>query len=159
MIVLTLKNSTSLLVSIQDRFGDVLNRVTITGLDAGGVHVDKELSMHLYEQLFMEPDIHDLDVEDVHEIVDDGLNDFREDGKQNFSSPTDSLKVKIGGRRMDHPKIQVTRGVMNIEPCARSIFVSNRLTKSYLVRRRINSSESSSRGLLMKWFVELRDIN
>jgi hypothetical protein len=123
--------------------------------------VDKELSIHLYEQMFIEPELRELDVEDIHDIVDDGLNDFRDDGKQNFSSPTDSLKVKIGGRRMDYPRLQIIRGVMNIEPCACFILRVKLVDNIwfYIVRRRINSSETSSIGLLMRWPVGWRDIS
>jgi len=84
-------------------------------LDAGGVHVDKVLGMHLYEQLYIERDFREKDVEEIHDIVDDGLKDFQEHAKPDFSLPTDSLEVTIGGRHMSYPRIQITKGVMNIE--------------------------------------------
>jgi hypothetical protein len=95
-----------------------VNNIIITGLDAGGVHVDKEFAMHLYEQLVTEPEFQEMDMEQVHDIVDDGLKDFQENGKQNFSLPTDSLKVDIRKRRMSYPKLQITKGIMKIEAWA-----------------------------------------
>ena len=94
------------------------NNIIITGLDAGGVHVDKELAMHLYEQLVTEPEFKEMGMERVHDIVDDGLKDFQENGKQNFLLPTDSLKVDIRKRRMSYPKLQITKGIMTIEAWA-----------------------------------------
>ena len=95
-----------------------MNNIIITGLDAGGVHVDKAFAMYLYEQLFTESKFQEMDMEEVHDIVYEGLRDFQENGKQRFSSPTDSLKVAVGGRRMSYPKLQITEGIMNIEAWA-----------------------------------------
>ena len=81
--------------------------------------------MYLYEQLFIESYFGQLqqeDMESVHDIIDDGLKDFQGNGKQSFALPTDSLEVTIGGRRMNYPRLQITRGVMNIEACASVIF-------------------------------------
>lgn len=125
------------------------------GLDAGSIHVDKELCLHLYEQLFTEPDLRELDVEDMHEMVDDGLADFRGDGKLKFSSPTDHLEVKIGGPMMNYPRIQISRGVMRIERYARFI-PGLKLADDTLinficaVRRQIYFSGITSNNLLMK---------
>jgi hypothetical protein len=81
--------------------------------------VDKELAMHLYEQLFIESDFRVRGPEYVHDIVDDGLKHFQDSGKQKFSSPTDSLEIKIGGRRMNYPNLRITKGVMDIQRCGR----------------------------------------
>jgi len=92
-------------------------------LDAGGVHVDKEFGMHIYDQLYTQSDIRDQGVQYAHDIVDDGLKHFKDFGKCRFSSPTDSLEVRFGRRRMNHPSLNITRGVMNIPgPIADTFF-------------------------------------
>lgn len=91
----------------------------ITGLNAGSEHVDEELATHLRKQ-FIECEFQ----EDIDDIIDDALKDFREYSKMNFSSPTDPLKVTIGGRRMNYPRLHVLRGVMEIERYVGFISVS-----------------------------------
>jgi len=93
-------------------------------LDAGGIYVDKSLAMHLYEQLSTEPEFQKMGVEYVHDTVNDGLKDFQENGKQNFLEPTDSLKVTIGGRRMNYPELRIIKGIMNIEASKADTFFS-----------------------------------
>ena len=78
--------------------------------------------MHLFDQLYIEPDFREKEVEEIHDIIDDALEDFKAHAKRDFSSPTDSLEVSIGGRNMDYPRIQVTKGVMNIEACVYHFF-------------------------------------
>ena len=95
-----------------------MNNVTIIGLDAGGIYVDKELSTYLYEQLSTEAEFLEQDMGYIQEIVDDGLKDFRDYGKQVFSSPADSLELVIGGRTMNYPRLQIKRGIMTIDACA-----------------------------------------
>ena len=80
--------------------------------------MDKELGLHLYEQLYTEPDLRDGGAESVHEMVDDGLEHFQAFGKRKFTFSTDSLEVTIGVRRMNYPNFRVTKGVMNIPRCA-----------------------------------------
>ena len=70
--------------------------------------------MHLYEQLYTEDDFQDDDTNYVNHIVEDGRKDFQNYGKRRFLSPNDSLSVRLGGRRMNYPAINLTRGVMNI---------------------------------------------
>ena len=81
--------------------------------------------MYLYEQFFIESyfgQLQQQDMEFVHDIVDDGLKDFQGNGKQSFELPTDPLEVTVGGRSMNYPRLQITRGLMNIEACAVFIF-------------------------------------
>ena len=85
------------------------------GLDAGSIHVEKQLAMHLYKQLRTAPRLMEHDLEFLDDIVDDGLNDFRENARWEFSLPTDTLDIKLGGRTMNYPTLQITRGVMRIE--------------------------------------------
>ena len=70
--------------------------------------------MHLYEQLYTEDDFQEDDANYVHDVVNDGRKDFQNYGKRRFSSPSDSLPVRVGGRRMNYPAINLARGVMNI---------------------------------------------
>ena len=87
--------------------------------------MDKELVMHLYEQLYTEPDFMESDTESLlHDIVNDGLNDFRENAKWQFSLPTDTLNITLGGRTMNYPMLPITRGVMRIEGYANFIPIS-----------------------------------
>ena len=95
-----------------------MNNVTIIGLDAGGIYVDNELSKYLYEQLSTEIDFREQKMGYLQNIVDDGLKNFRDYGKQVFSSPTDSLNLDIGGRRMNYPRLQINKGIMTIDACA-----------------------------------------
>ena len=70
--------------------------------------------MHLYEQLYTEDDFQDDDTNYLHDIVNDGRKDFQNHAMLKFSSPSDSLSVRLGGRKMNYPAINLTRGVMNI---------------------------------------------
>ena len=74
-----------------------------------------ELAMYLYKQLYTEDDFQENNTNYLsYDIVNYGLKDFQNYGKRKFSSPSDSLSVRIGGRRMNYPGINLTRGVMNI---------------------------------------------
>lgn len=70
--------------------------------------------MYLYKELSTEDDIRN-DEDFMHDMVNDGLEDFWRFGKRNFSSPADSLSVRIGERGMKYPGINLIRGVMTIQ--------------------------------------------
>lgn len=85
------------------------------GLDAGGVHVDKELIAHLWTELVPAFEIQTQDDKDfVRELVDEGLDDFQKSGKRNFSYLANILPVRIGVRGLNVPSIEVKKGIMNI---------------------------------------------
>ena len=58
--------------------------------------------MHLYEQLYTATDLTKSSLELLHDIVDDSLNDFRENAKWQFSLPTDTLNITLGGPTMNY---------------------------------------------------------
>jgi hypothetical protein len=83
----------------------------LQGLYAGGAPTDYGFINYLSEHL---DDAHEVNAEDVPEMVTDGLRDFQQSGKRKFNSVSHPCQVRIGARSMKSNILPINRGILTI---------------------------------------------
>ncbi|KAF8317132.1 hypothetical protein DL93DRAFT_2154417 [Clavulina sp. PMI_390] len=89
-------------------------------LDAGGIYVDMGFSLHFTEALA--PHLAE-NPQELQTTIDDAMADFESFAKRRFNSPSDTMQVKCGPRRLNIPEAGVRKGVLEIPgPVAAGFF-------------------------------------
>lgn len=87
-------------------------------MGAGGLHVDQCFRQYLQDSFYSNSK---FDEEIVGDLIYDGMKEFQQHSKPEFVSDGCEIIIKVAGRRVNEPSLQISGGNMTIPKWAHFI--------------------------------------